>query len=372
MSQFASAEASPRSPFALRCAARTFGLVILTLLVAGCGRSDQITSYTIPTTVPESLVQQDRMLGGIVPGTEKVWFYKLVSDVDAVSAIEAPFKEWVQQLKYEDGTPQLDVPEDWKRIAPGMMQHAKFQIPAGERMIEMSVAELGRNGDWDEQVLANVNRWRGQMALPPETEKYAGGEALQLDDPPSDAQAIWVSIDGVFKSGPSMGGRPPMAGAGGMAPPASAPVAAATPPAAAKYEYELPEGWTVGSAGGMRLAAFNVETDEGAAEVTMIEAGGDVEANIGMWVSQVNAESKPDDAAAVLEAGEEVTVMGITGTRFRLYGEEGGEKAIDVTMVPLEGGSSLFIKMTGAPAAVKAADKPLTEFLHTIKPSANG
>ncbi|WP_145096318.1 hypothetical protein [Rosistilla carotiformis] len=343
----------------------------MSIVLAGCGRSDQITSYTIPTTVPEALVQQDRMLGGIVPATEKVWFYKLVADVDSVAAIEDGFKKWIQQLKYENGAPQLDVPDDWKRIAPGMMQHAKFQIPAGERMIEMSVAELGNSGDWDEQVVANVNRWRGQMALPPDTDKYAGGEALQVENPPSDAQPIWVSLDGVFKSGPSMGGRPPMAGAASMPSPATPPAAAAKAPEP-KYAFELPEGWTEGRAGGMRLAAFDVATEEGSAEVTLIEAGGDTQANIGMWVSQVNPKSKPDDAAAVLEAGEEITVMGITGTRFRLYGEEGGEKAIDVTMVPLQGGSSLFIKMTGAPAAVKAADPSLTEFLGTIKTAANG
>ncbi|QDS88370.1 hypothetical protein EC9_25600 [Rosistilla ulvae] len=352
---------------------RSLGLCLLMLLHVGCGSSDQITTYTIPTEVPESLIQQDRMLGGIVPATQKVWFYKLVADVDSVAEIESDFKKWVQQLKYEDGVPQLDVPDDWKRISPGMMQHAKFQIPAGERVIEMSVAELGNNGDWDEQVLANVNRWRGQMALPPETGQYAGGEALTVENPPSESQPIWVSIDGVFKSGPSMGGRPPMMGGGGGAmPPHATPPVAAESDSPRKYDYELPEGWTEGRSGGMRLAAFDVATDDGAAEVTLIEAGGDMQANIGMWMSQVNPKSKPDDAAGVLESGEEITVMGITGTRFRLYGDEGGEKAIDVTMVPLEGGSSLFIKMTGVPAAVKAADQPLTEFLGTIKPAAKG
>lgn len=352
---------------------RWLGLASIAVLLLGCGREDQISVYTIPTKVPETLVQQDRMLGGIVPATEKVWFYKLVADVDAVSAIQQPFKAWVQQLKYENGSPVLDVPDDWKRISPGMMQHAKFQIPAGERVIEMSVAQLGNGGDWDEQVLANVNRWRGQMALPPETGKYAGAETLEIENPPSDSPAIWVELDGVFKTGPSMGGRPPMAGAAAAMPPAAtAPSAAASADEPPKYAFELPEGWTEGRAGGMRLAAFDVTTEAGEAEVTMIEAGGDTQANIGMWLSQVDPESKPDDAAAVLKTGEETTVMGIPGMRFRLYGKPEGEKAIDVTMVPMEGGSSLFIKMTGVPAAVKAAEQPLSDFLSTIKLATQG
>ncbi|MEZ6091152.1 MAG: hypothetical protein R3C05_24640 [Pirellulaceae bacterium] len=365
-----------RSACIIACIATVLGIAFLT----GCRQREEITEYTIPTKVPDILVQQDRMLGAIVPATNKVWFYKLVGAVNDVKPIEDDFKAWVRQLQYEQGEPVLDAPEAWRRIPPGMMQAAKFQIPSGERMLEMSVTELGNSGDWNEQVVANVNRWRGQMGLSPDDGEYAGGEKFEIENPPISDPSIWVALDGRFQSSSPMSGGGPMFGGGPMSPrapfaggpsadsggPSESEPSGAMKQAEAKYEYELPTGWTEGKTSEMRVAAFNVQTKDGPAEVTLIEAGGDMTTNVGIWLGQVKRSGKPEEAQEIVDAGEEITVLGTAGKRFRIIGEESG-KAIDVTVVPLRENSSLFIKMSGDTAAVKASEEAFTQFLGTLK-----
>lgn len=63
------------------------------------------------------------------------------------------------------GAIRYSVPEGWKPLAnPGSMRVAAFQLEAGGRQAEVTVVALGAaSGD----LLANVNRWRGQIGLSP-------------------------------------------------------------------------------------------------------------------------------------------------------------------------------------------------------------
>jgi hypothetical protein len=55
-------------------------------------------------------------------------------------------------------------PAGWKEIAGGGMRVASFELPKTEGKAEVTVVALP--GDVGGE-LANVNRWRGQLALPP-------------------------------------------------------------------------------------------------------------------------------------------------------------------------------------------------------------
>ena len=68
------------------------------------------------------------------------------------------------------------VPAGWTRVAPGMMQLAKFVTGEADDAAQVSVSRAGGS------VFANVNRWRGQVGLEP----LASDEEL-------DAEAIKVS-----------------------------------------------------------------------------------------------------------------------------------------------------------------------------------
>lgn len=62
-------------------------------------------------------------------------------------------------------TPKWTVPTGWTSADPGSMMLAKWDVPGGGA--EVSVLSLGGTGGG---MLMNVNRWRGQLQLPPTTD----------------------------------------------------------------------------------------------------------------------------------------------------------------------------------------------------------
>lgn len=62
-------------------------------------------------------------------------------------------------------------PKGWTELAGNGMRAASFELPRGPGKAEVTVVALP--GDVGGE-LANVNRWRGQLALPPFTEEQMG------------------------------------------------------------------------------------------------------------------------------------------------------------------------------------------------------
>lgn len=119
----------------------------------------------------------------------------------------------------------------------------------------------------------------------------------------------------------------------------------------------------------MRLAAFDVGPEDAPAEVTVISAGGDLRGNVARWLGQIRSGQVPDEVVdEALSAAEPVEVDGRPGQRFILTADpaESGT-AIDATIVPLEGGVSLFIKMTGPFEIVSQESEPMHSFLKSLK-----
>ncbi len=69
-----------------------------------------------------------------------------------------------------------------------------------------------------------------------------------------------------------------------------------------------------------------------------------------------------------MKDAEKVTVDGKEGTRYYLTQEDPSEgTAIDATIVPLESGMSLFIKMTGPAEIVQAEREKLGQFIESLE-----
>ena len=63
-----------------------------------------------------------------------------------------------------DGLPNWQVPSGWKAAGPKPMRLASFDIPDAAGNGDVSISKLSGNGGG---LLANVNRWRGQVGLAP-------------------------------------------------------------------------------------------------------------------------------------------------------------------------------------------------------------
>jgi hypothetical protein len=104
-----------------------------------------------------------------------IWFVKMMGDSELVGEEKQTFQSFIASIKIGDSegaaeapaaeaaTPTANpaAPKEWQPVAPGPMQQSKFTAAGG---VEISVSEFqGSVGG----VLANVNRWRGQLGLAP-------------------------------------------------------------------------------------------------------------------------------------------------------------------------------------------------------------
>jgi hypothetical protein len=87
------------------------------------------------------------------------------------------------------GKPSWSVPADWHETSPGQMLLAKFVVKGAEGEAAVSVSKFpGDVGG----LLANVNRWRGQVGLAPVTAEGLDGVCSSLDVPGGKATLVDV------------------------------------------------------------------------------------------------------------------------------------------------------------------------------------
>lgn len=131
------------------------------------------------------------------------WFYKLQGDAELVEAQKPAFVAFLKSIKIADApasavdsSPTADAtggsaaskwnaPSDWKAVAPGQMQIAKFLLPekdSSKADVAISAFPNSTGG-----TLANVNRWRNQIGLAPAAESELAQLVRPLDEQHPDA-----------------------------------------------------------------------------------------------------------------------------------------------------------------------------------------
>lgn len=338
------------------------------MLCVGCGSEPDIVQYTVDTKMPAVLKNDTRLLGGIVPNESDVWFFKLTGETAAVDQIADELRKWVADVKFDQGSPELDLPDGWTQKPGSAMRFATIEIPVGDPPLEMSVSKLSNSDDWSKLVDDNVNRWRDQMGLEASSEKWAGAELLIQTE--SDTPAIWVDLTGQLGGATSMtAGQPPFAANPQMPMIGEPPASASQPPSSQPpISFTQPESWKQGRTSSMRWAAFLVGPEEKSAEITVIPAGGDLRGNIQRWMGQIRPDGVTDEQVdTVISGAAMVTVDGIESQRFLMSGSGEPLQAIDATIVPLAEGFSLFIKMTGDADTVAAESERIQKFLDSLK-----
>jgi len=70
-----------------------------------------------------------------------------------------------------------DVPKGWQELAAGGIRVAAFKVKEGDKEAEVTIIPLARGAG---SVLANVNRWRGEVDLQPTTEARLADEVRPI------------------------------------------------------------------------------------------------------------------------------------------------------------------------------------------------
>lgn len=119
-----------------------------------------------------------RILVAMLTRGETSWFFKMDGEDSFVAVQKENFLQFLKSVSFVENAPAQiaaapttpsesdksiwTIPPGWKQIDPGAMLFAKFSITTGDENADVNVISLESGG-----LLANVNRWRGQLGLEP-------------------------------------------------------------------------------------------------------------------------------------------------------------------------------------------------------------
>jgi hypothetical protein len=175
----------------------------------------------------------------------------------------------------------------------------------------------------------------------------------------------------------AMGGDP-HAGVGKPAPDPHGGIGKVVPRAAgpSPLAWTAPSGWKESKpSSGMRLAQFDVGTDDAGDPVQCILFGGSMgtdDENIARWVGQMGPTAKDSAVVTKSEAGGVKTTRLVARGTYVDSMRPGEPKAApEATMLAAiveAPGGKLYVKLAGPKAVVDAAEKQFDEFLASLKP----
>lgn len=269
-------------------------------------------------------------------------------------------------------------PETWEEQTPGPLQVALYRIAP-----EITTAVSQFPGDAG-GILANVNRWRAQVGLPPATE--ASGDTMALED--GHAQAQWFEIKGTDRS--ILAAIIPVDGATWFFKLDSSTVALETARPAfmdllksievatsdmPRIKLQTPEGWKKQDGDKLRFATFVIPAagpDGIAGDVSVIPLpgdGGTTLRNANLWRAQLRLPplEKEDDPAL----GETTTHPDGTLTLLHMSSAEplfSNNRHGAVSAAILRTGEvTWFFKMAGEASLVSSHRAKFVDFVRTAK-----
>ncbi len=390
---------------------------VCALTALGCRQSEQIQSYTVPKeTKADVAAPSDRMLAAILPTGEQAWFFKAVGLIAEIDKHEKEINEFFAGLSLgADGRANWKLPAGWKEEAGSGIREATIVIPGDERL-EITVNVASWPGT-QESLLANVNRWRGQMQLPtigPQQlaevtrEAKAGARTITIVDlrgqfktggmtPPFASGAFGPRATGGRRSSSNLpAGHPPIDAeldansnlpAGHPAIDTAAEPATGTNPPNETGPSEVPKftapaSWKAVPAHSPRKAEFAITDGRQEARVTLIDFSAnegpmiaDPLLNINRWRREVGLEEIQKDALA--KATETIQIDGQPATFAAMIPDAAKSEQSQVALATLaamvrNGDRIWFIKMMGSRDLVAARQNEFKTFLKSIKFSHGG
>ncbi|MCC6417998.1 MAG: hypothetical protein IT429_07080 [Gemmataceae bacterium] len=339
---------------------------LMSAALVGCQNDpEEIAHYKVPRP-PRS-----RMLAAIIPHGERTWFVKVQGPEAAIGEHRTAFRTFLASLRFDDKADRplkwQAVPQGWEEVKDQPKQgefkrYATFHLPTKdpqEGPLELTVFALGKEGA-AASVLANVNRWRGQLGLQPVAEEDLGALAEEMKV----GAATATVVDMVGPGGRAGGGRPPFAGGGEL--PRPGPVADGPK---APLTYRMPDGWRPAPRKGLSVVTFEAGERARPADVTVTPLGGaagGLVSNVNRWreqvgLQEVSAEQINKDARELEVSGAKAHVVEVVGP------EKGGRRLAILAAVAPRQGTTWFFKMTGPAETVTTQRAAFEAFLRSVR-----
>ena len=347
------------------------------------------STASVPSTAAASNAKAaapTRMVVAIFQRAEAAWFFKISGSPEKVSESESDWQPFIDDVKFEPAgggeQPVWELPEGWSPGGKAQMVFAILKMPDTDA--EIRISRLGGQQD----LLSNVNRWRGQLGLPPAeanaldenlvVKQGEGGEYRLFDQ---SGQSSGQSMGGPFMRQQAMRQaereknktEKELPGEKSAVPAVDSPEDlqndfAANP----KFTLDPPEGYSPGKTSAMVVARFTKETDEGNVQISLVPltVTNKWNDNVNFWRQSVGLKAiEPDEIKSVTE---DVLISGVAGKRISLLAEDDSAdkdsktKSLIGVMVKHKD-AAWFFKMMGSPALVKSDQAIFDAFLESFK-----
>jgi hypothetical protein len=342
----------------------------------------------------------DRMLSAILPAGPQAWFFKAVGPIAVVDKNAEQITNFYSGIRLdESGRPRWTLPTGWKEDPPRAMRAATFWVPTDGQPLEISVTSLPSRGT-EQELLDNVNRWRGQLKLPAMEASGLGEVTREVQA--GDATMTLVDLRGQFQgTGMAAPFAPFAGGAGGarQAPGSSSELPAghppvdssngsphAAPPASADAQlpkFEVPQSWQQRTPSmSMRKAEFIVADGQKQAIVTLIDfplnAGpkiADPLENVNMWrrdigLGPIDQDTLPNVLKTFVVDNKDVKLATLIPEAQQLEQSQVKEATL-AAMIP-SGDRLWFVKMRGDHELVAAQQDQFESFVKSFRFAAEG
>jgi len=149
-----------------------------------------------------------RIIAGMTTTGNSTLFFKIRGNAALTESQKNDFTKWIaavcnsQGRKLQQttsampqssaGNPQIkwQMPPEWNEVPPSAMRYASFNAGANENKVDISIVTFPGDGGND---IENVNRWRGQIGLPPISEAALTSQVTTLRAGDSTLTAIDIN-----------------------------------------------------------------------------------------------------------------------------------------------------------------------------------
>jgi len=379
----------PFLPCSRLCIRWFANLALLPAVLAsvGCEAEPQISKYTVPkeSVIDKAPVREastaaaepKQIVGAIFVSGDTGWFFKAMDDPARLGPLTADIRKLVESVKLpadESGEPTWTLPEGWTREAGNQFRLATIRAGSDSKAPEISVSKLPgpESGDQDEYVLVNVNRWRGQVGLPPLSKAELANETEEVKA--GDVTGTWVTMAGNAAAGSGSMTAPFAGGAGAQRPPfasSASPSESSDANSGSGIKYKTPEGWQEESASGFRKASFKVADGDKLLDISVSDLAaqaGELLPNINRWRQQVKL---PEVTQEELEKQLQPIDFGgdVKGDLVELVGEaqDGSGKETILGAIAVHGDKAWFVKARGSAELAEREKEKFEQFVRSIQ-----
>ncbi|MCI0459886.1 MAG: hypothetical protein L0Z62_23290 [Gemmataceae bacterium] len=337
-----------------------FACTLVVVALAGCQEPEEIRHYTVARE------PRIRMLGAIFPRDDSAWFVKVAGEATELEEHTKAFRAFVTSFRFQDKSDppvSYDVPGGWLKVKDQPKgefkdRFATFYLRPKDKKLELTITKLAGGGDTS-SILANVNRWRGQVRLPPVSDEQLPS-VIEIEEG-KERMIVLVDMTGF---GRRLAAPAAPFAHGGPKPKLPRPD---RPVGQRPLTYKLPEGWREAPLTKFSVATFRTGPGPRAADVTISPVGGGVVENINRWRDQLSLPARTEgqihkDLREIeMAAGKAVSVE-LVGVHKKTR-----EPTAILGAVAPHGGTVWYFKMTGPPDVVAGQRVAFETFMRSVR-----